>query len=74
MAGTVFQMIVDIAQVERYLFVSEGILQLGLCVYKTRQAFASLVFWIYGLLKQNWPHLPLSDIHSFDFACLTPVV
>ena len=55
-------MMVDVTRAERYLFTSEGILQFPPLVYETWQAFASLVFWIYVLLKQNWPHLPLPVI------------
>lgn len=64
-------MIADITQADRYLFVSEEILPLPLLVYKTWHSFASLVFWIYALLKQNWFHLAFSDFHSFDFTRLT---
>lgn len=52
-------MIADITRAERYLFVSEEILPLPLLVYKACQAFAGVVFCIYVLLKQNWPHLAL---------------
>lgn len=69
---TVFQMVVDITWVERYLFVSEGIVHLARLVYETWQAFANPVFWIYVLLKQNWPHLPRSPIHSFWLCFFDP--